>query len=835
MMGARVDWVLELLVAWILAASGFGMAAVLAGHFLAPQVLVASLLLVFAYAWRTRRAAEPRAADPPRPHARLLVVLVLVALFFRLPAFNYVLGGQDEGVYVNISHYIEYTGGIKVSDAPLQRLQGSAFRDFYLAQNRQGGIYLPGVYLDGGANGAALQFQFYDLFPMWMALFIGLFGATFGIYALTLFAAMAVVFMYRLALAISGSQRAAFVAGLMLAVSPLHAFFSKFPVTEIPTLAFSLAGFTFLARFWSGGERGERRRWLVISAMCFGALFFTRISGFMYVPFVLALAVAAAVLDQDRWRQRAAVFWALGVMALYALSVAYGWHWSYHYSHDIYAASFKDLYGNAWKAGVGLSVIAASTVWGVAAYMSRSERGRQTLERLLVQPARRLVGVIAGLGLAYGVLKIYRLGWTSHYRNDPWLSGTWHLSGLHWHDVWASSLFALVVYMGLFVPLLGTFWMLRRHADPMVEYLRTFVAGFFVYVAVLQWVIPYGPYYTRYLLSELIYMMLLVVVVWAKMTGRSRRLVGAALVVSIAYMGLASAAQLGKQSNQGLYTELHQLVAPVDSGDLILLDSLGPGLPNNGQIKTPLVYTFHKQVISVDRASLDDRAYLAALDARYDDVYLITPDAQAPRGFESLGSSRVRVWDFKWSHAFPHKLYMWEDMRLYLYRLARPVVPLDHTQHFGSGNGWGNWLFSGWSEAEPWGTWSLGKKAEIEIDPRQLPTVSGALKLQFAAKVFVSTGHPLQRVRVTVDGVETGSYTVRYPDTELTFDVIVSAADLRSTRRIDIVLALPDAISPKDAGQGTDTRVIALGLVSVTATAMEPPAPVPADPHQAPR
>ena len=820
MMGARVDRTLELLVVWILAVSMLGIVATLAGHFLAPQVLVGSLLLAFGYAWRTRRVTEPT-ADALSPDARLIVLLLFVSLFFRLPAFNYVLGGQDEGVYVNISHYIERTGGIKVSDGPLERLQGSEYLGTYLADNRQGGIYLPGVYLNGGPDGAALQFQFYDLFPIWMALFIGIFGGLSGIYALTLFAAVAVVFMYRLALAITGAQRAAFIAGLMLAVSPLHVFFSKFPATEIPTLAFSLAGFTFLARFWNGGESAERKRWLTISALSFGALFFTRISGFMYIPFVLALAVAAAVLDADRQRQRTVGIWALGVVALYALSVAYGWCWSGHYAHDIYAASFKDLFGNLWKAGIDFSVVVALAIWGLATAVARSAKGRQQLARLFVQPARRMVGVIAGLGLAYGILKIYRLGWTSHYQNDPWLSGTWHFTGLHWHDVWASSLFALVVYMGLFVPVLGTAWILHKRADPLVEYLRVFVAGFFIYVAVLQWFIPYGPYYTRYLLSELVpYMTLFVVVIWSTITGRSRRIVGAALMTSIAYMGVASSAQLGKQSNQGLYAELRQLVAPVDSGDVILLNSLDPGLPIDAEIKMPLVYTFHKHVVSVGQTSLQDKGYIAALNAHYDDVYLITPVAEAPKGFESLGSSRVIVRAFKRSHAFPHRLDKREDMRLYLFRLARPVIPLDNAQHFDANDDWSNWLYSGWSNAETWGTWSLGTQSEIEIDPRQLPTVPAALRLDFTANAFVTAKHPEQRVQVRLDGTAVGNYIVRYPNTLLVFDVIVPSTYLHSATKIRIGLSLPDAISPSQAGVSSDSRVIALGLVSVTARAV---------------
>ncbi len=828
-MTERIDRAFELLVVWVLLASALGLAATLAGHFLAPQVLIASVLLAGAYGWHTRGS---RASLGGTPDWRHLALLALVCLFFRLPGYDYVLGGQDEGLYVNIAHYIEHTGGIAVSDGPLERLQGSGYVSTYLAQNREGGrgsIYLPGVYLRS-ATGAKLQFQFYDLFPVWMALFIGLFGGTFGVYALSLFALLSVLFFHRLALVVSGSRKVALMAGLLLALSPLHAFFSKFPVTEIPTLAFSLMGFTFLAAYWRRAHEGHGGRWLAISAACFGALFFTRISGFMYMPFVIALAVASVILDGNRTRQRAIGYWALAVIGLYALSVGYGWHWSRQYSHDIYATSFRDLFGKVWKVGVGMSVIAVFALWAGIVRASRTERMRQALARRLVNPARVTVSVIVALGLLYGLLKIYRLGWTTHYANNPWLAGVWQLPGLRWHDVWASSLFALVVYTGLFVPLCFLVFVLRRQRDPQLEYLRVFVAGFFVYVAVLQWVIPYGPYYTRYLLSELVpYMVLFVVLVWASLRTRWQALVGAMLAVSALYAGVLSTCQLGKRENAGLYAQLHALVKPVDADDLVLLDSLGADSSLTAAIKTPLIYAFHKNVVTMNGTSLRNRAYLSALDARYDEVFLISPHMSAPKGFESTGGTRVRVWAFQWSHSYPHKLVQHVDMQLYLYRLALPVVPLGHAAAFTSAGNWNNWLLDGWSAPETWGTWSLGTRAALAIDPRQLPSVEGNLRLHFDANAFVTPAHPRQRIDVLLDGARVGSYVVDYPQAGLTFDVVVPADDLESTRKIRIDFDLPDATSPKALGISGDPRIIALGLKSVTAELA--PAPAVTDAH----
>ena len=254
-MSARVDRLLELVVVWVLAISGIGLLATVFGYFLVPQIVLAATLSTGIYAWRVKRVEASDAKWAPKwTH---VVLLLLVCLFFRVPAFNYVLGGQDEGLYVNMAHYIERTGGIDVRDTVLEKLQGSPFVERYLSENRHiraysgplaGGDFVAGVYVKGPTD-SRLSFQFYHLFPIWMALFDGLLGGAFAVYALTFFSLLSLVFMHRLALVMTDSARAALIAGLLLAVNPLHAFFSKFPVTEVPTLAFSLVGFTYLAMF----------------------------------------------------------------------------------------------------------------------------------------------------------------------------------------------------------------------------------------------------------------------------------------------------------------------------------------------------------------------------------------------------------------------------------------------------------------------------------------------------------------------------------------------------------------------------------------------------------
>jgi hypothetical protein len=803
-----------------------GLITALAGHFLALQICLASLLVAGVYAWLTRKRGTTARLAPDWRH---LALLTLVCLFFRLPAYHYVLGGQDEGVYVNVAHHLARTGGIEVRDTALEQLDDPSFIGTYLKENRRT-AYLPGVYL-AGHSGPRLQFQFYHLFPVWMAIFEGLFGPAFGVYALTFFGWLSVVFFYRLALAVSRSPRAALVAGGLLAVNPLHAFFSKFPVTEVPALAFSLIGFTCLALGRNEESRASRSLWLGLSAVAFGCLFVTRISGFMYMPFVLAAAMASAIADSHRHLRRAMFGWCAAVAILYALSVGYGLHWSGLYSRDIYGLSFARVFRGHWHVGVFTSAVIALGAWLTIAAVGREGRARESMQGYLLAPVRHGIGAVAALGLGAGLFKIYQLGWTSHFLQDPWLGKQWHLAGSGWVAVEASSLFQLLVYMGL-LPLAGVAILLRRQNDPKVEFLRFFAAGFLVYAASLAWVVTYGPYYARYLLSENVpYLMLLIVLAWAGMAVGWRRTATSWLLgVSLLYMVVASAGQLGKSENAGVYGSLKRILAPVGASDLILMTSLQPGWPAVSQIKTPVLYTFGREVVNVTDSSLNDHAYTAALDARFDDVFLLSTSPFAPQGFELVNSERLKVWSFARSFLFPHELTLNAEKRLYLYRLSRSVLPLSHMQTFSAKGAWNAWLVSGWSTPESWGTWSLGKHAELSLDPRELPATAGGIRLHFEANVLVTAKHSRQRIGITLNGATVAQRDVTFPQSTLGFDVNLPESVLRATGKLIIGLDLPDAASPQAIGIGADGRVLALGLKSVTAFPLDAPAPNPSSP-----
>lgn len=818
----QADRVLELVLVCVLATGSIGLLAALAGAFHVPQIWMLGVLLTAVY---QRKTAGRGIWWPTALSWTHVALLVLVALFFRLPGFHYVLGGQDEGVYVNVANHLLQSGGIAVSDPIAAKFLGSPALGEYLASNRlNSGAFLSGIYTQPESI-TALQFQFYHLFPVWMALFGGLFGMTAAVYALTAFSVLSILFTYRLVLTVTRRPTVALISGLLLAVNPLHAFFSKFPVTEVPTLAFALAGFGYLAAYWTttAGQRRGRALWLAFAALV--SLFFIRINGFMYIPFVVALACLAALRDEDMERRTAIQLWALAIVAAYAVSVLYGLHYSRQYSLDIYAISFGIAFGRHWHGWLLITCLVGATCWAFCLFARHSSIVRERLVALALNLARWSIGVVVVAALALIATRAYWLGWTQHYAGDGWLNAQWGLPGSHWRAVKATSFAQLAVYMGPLQLAMALVLLCWPRREPMLEYMRLVAAGFCVYSLALAWVVPYGPYYARYLLSETLpYLIVFTLCVWPSLAGWLRTVTGVVLAISVLYGGTLTAAQVGKEENDGLYSALSAMVSRVGAHDVILLDSMDTGLPDTNEIKTPLLYTFGKNVITVSDQDLADPAYLAAIGERFDDVFLISPSASAPRGFTERDTVRVEVWAYKWSYGPPRSLGLREDVRLHLFRRDRPQLPLGVARAFDQHGEWNGWLKEGWSDPEPWGVWAIGPEASLEIDAGELPPAPSGVLLHFELRAFVSEKHPRQRAEIVVNESDLKSIEVTYPANKATFDLPVSTRSLRNEDKVAVHLTLPDAVSPKSLGMSEDPRVLSFGLVSVEARPLAPPA-----------
>jgi hypothetical protein len=819
--GTRV--LFETLAVFVLAMSGFGLLFARMGIFDAPPVWLLSLIATGGYfqAVRTWQRSE---YSVPGWH---LLLLLGVGLLFRLTPDAYVLGGQDQGVYLNTAMHLANVGNLVPVDPVLPHLSDPAAREIYRNSNYLPTSYLPGIYSTPGG----LVFQFYHLFPVWLALFGDGSGPATAVYALTFLSLVSILFFYRLAYLLTADRTAALAAGLLLALNPLHAFFSRFPVTEVPALAFSLIGFSFLLDYWrNAGNAGKAGSWrfLLISALAMCCLFFTRISGFMYMPVVVAITLAA-MCDERRDRRLSMLAWGIAVIAGYAASVCYGLIWSRPYASDIYRLSFGPGLGRHVLLVLGVGTAAAAVVWWAA-------------QRAASQPARRLklvrmlhlgVGLLPFIAVTVALVaawKAFALGYTDAYATDPVIAARFGLAQRGWVSIFSTSLVATAVYLSpfLFAAFFPAAFAAGRSA--LMALVLLCATYFFAIVVLFQPVLPYQPYYARYLLSEVVpYLLLLVVCVWAALEkkSRARAWLAAALCAGGLYCGLLSSAQIGKSEHEGVSDSLARLLQDFDRGDLVLID-VAMTTPQVSELKTPLVFTAGLNVASATRADLARPHYLDRLDRDFDDVFLLSTDCNAPfAGFRRVDSTRYLERIFTHGAIPPTTTAVRGESTICTYRYDPVAMGGEVAYEFAGGGSGTGLLGAGWSTPEQWGVWSNGTAAQVSL-PLHVEK-AGQYVVEIEGRAYVTPKVPAQSIIVTDDAGSSASTIARFPDGRVHLRLQVDAAPGRSNPVLHFVFQ--NAVSPLALGYSKDGRTLAFGLEEIR---VAPPATGPVDPAGAP-
>jgi hypothetical protein len=536
---------------------------------------------------------------------RTFSVLAVIALgvVFRLQPYSWIAGGQDQGTYVNMSKYFQSSGSIAPKDGIRESLPAELRASYdstnyqpagperYLEDRREG-LYLPAVYVTD-RDTSALAFQFYPLFPLWMSIFGELIGDDNRTYALVFFSLLSLGVFYLLALGLSGSQLTACIAGILLALNPLHAFFSKFPVTEVVALSFSALSFYYLLRYERGARQGDRDPALLfLSAGSIGCLFFTRISGFMYVPWFYLLLLLVELFVENGESRRQLRTYVVSVLLLYGLSVLFGLSLSFPYSMDIYQKSFSRALGEEWVARLVIIGLAMVLVYPAVLFARGRVQWRTGLRG--VSAWRRFLPHLFLLLTIPGIYRVLKEGFADSRE------GLWSAAGdgagafLHW------SPFVLFEYLSPFLLVLFclVLWRTREKLDAASTLLLLFVLMFYGYLSFLQWFIPYQYYYARYVLSEALPYTLLFSVALIPRLQVKRAVAYTFAALSGVYMLLFSLAQFRGEDLEGYRPSLDRIKDYVEPGEPLIVGQRWLYSVMNTEIKTTLVFHYGFKVIS---------------------------------------------------------------------------------------------------------------------------------------------------------------------------------------------------------------------------------------------
>lgn len=366
------------------------------GFFSASAIMLLGILLGGA-GWlvarrRGTRVVLIRAGSWRGETVFLLVLIVLMGVLYLRP-HEFIFGGADAGVYVNLGANIARTGRWLISNPILSAVPPSdypmLFREHppYLIPRY---YHLPGIYISDGSAGTIVP-QFYPLHPIWLALAHGLGGVWANLFMTPLWGILGVLALY-FAVREAFDCRMAVIAAVLLAVTPTQVWFSRYPTAEVLTQFLLFSGLYAFARH----ARNDEDWSAVLAGLALGQVMLVRID----VYFLLGVlpAYAAYLHLRRRFGQR---FWAFAVPMLamggHSLVQAVWQGWPYLYNTYFAGRSFAPAKWATWAGGLILMVVVFAVLDRV---VMRHPAGVMRLER-----AWRILLPIAAVGLV--LLAIY--------------------------------------------------------------------------------------------------------------------------------------------------------------------------------------------------------------------------------------------------------------------------------------------------------------------------------------------------------------------------------------------------------------------------------------------
>jgi hypothetical protein len=565
-------------------------------------------------------------SDCNRWELLFLLGWVVAAGWLFLRPHQFIIGGADAGVYVNLAASIVREGSIVLHDPILAGLDMELYDTLLrpLPPTEATPYYLlPGFYAPGDPPGQIIP-QFYPLHPVWQAVAYSL-GGTRGALLMTGFwALLGSLAIYLTARRLSG-WLAAVLTLLALSLNAMQVWFARYPTTEALSQYLLWSGVLAIILWLNGRER--RAIWGLLAGLAWGSLFLTRIDA--YFVWAVPLVCFLLIWRDGRW-QRADSYFFLSLMGLTLLSFVHAlWQsWPYFYNIFGYGLNLLQRYPAlpllALAAG-GLFLVAWRKV-GVSDY-TWVRRGRRPLQVALIGLTLLLfvygwfIRPYAGEGLSwtdwYGARTIVN----TDYENLRRLG--WYLSPLGiWLAAWGMIVWlwrgnratAVVLGIGFFFSLL---YLWRIQANPHQIYaMRRYVPvvmPFFILTAAggLGWLYAWRPDWPR----------------WARVPQAAAILLALLWLGSLGWLARGFVSQV---DYQGIVGQMEQFNGRLTPNAILLIEEPRP-LGLGDAVGTPLRF-LHGHTVFVVRTgeAFPQEPFTAALAewlAAGRTVYRLTPVA----------------------------------------------------------------------------------------------------------------------------------------------------------------------------------------------------------------
>jgi hypothetical protein len=304
----------------------------------------------------------------------LLLVIISMVIFFHPDEF--ILGGGDGGVYMNLGAIWARTGSFSFLEPELGAIP-EVLRPGLFRQVPSGHIVtyvrFPGFYLSDDPWGKIIP-QFFPLHPLWISMAHGLLGLRASLFVTPLWAVGGLLALVLTLRYLFGDQIGLMAGGLLL-LTPLQIYFARYPTAEPLTQFLLWGGLYAFVRFVFDRRIG----WGIVSAWMLGQVFLTRIDA---LPLLLLPSLfILMMLVQNDWGGVYAFFLPFIFVFSHALVQAIGLSKPYTWEiySNLFAMGMRFLRGTWWLLLVGLAVPLLGFFLWRKGYFHRRENWFKTL------------------------------------------------------------------------------------------------------------------------------------------------------------------------------------------------------------------------------------------------------------------------------------------------------------------------------------------------------------------------------------------------------------------------------------------------------------------------
>ncbi|MCD4811914.1 glycosyltransferase family 39 protein [bacterium] len=569
-----------------------------------------------------------------------LLPIILIAIFLRLSPNLYLTGGQDQGTYVSLSKQYQENKSLYIKDELRESLSVDA-KYYYDIGNVFAGVK------EFDIDNSEYLMPFYPVFPSWMATFGEMFGSDNRVYALTMFSILSIVGMYLFSYEISGkNKRVGLLASFLLAINPLHVYFSRVPLTEIVSLTFFLFSFYYLMRFYRNwGKRKRDILSLVLSLVTINALFYTRMNAIFFIPIIVLIPISYYLFKKDKLLLKHLT----GYSTIWILTMML----SFLYYKIFIPNLFNLVVGKRLLSYFDSYIIQVSFVLGTLLFagLLSFRKPRMIMKKVMKFLYNKFFVIARSLFIGLILYSVYFYVREIFVDNSNSILSFNSLSYLK-----QLSFLTTVLYLSpigfLLLPI--SFPHLIKKRKITISLLIMAILILLTYCWGVLRLTQYHYYFTRYQFSELIPLCLVSISIF--LVDISKKRLGKWILVlfvvsSTLYMGFFSILQLRdyEGADKRVYEDLDSILGEED-----LLFVANHGFESFDQIVLPMKYYYDMNVFPMYYLSYIEKEEFVSVKENYDEVYILTTVSNLER-LNRDDFELVKVFDFRHNY-FVHCL-----------------------------------------------------------------------------------------------------------------------------------------------------------------------------------